>query len=138
MQVTPYLIFNGNCAEAFRAYEKALPGKIEFMTTHAEAPTDSGVPKELGDLILHATLRVGDQLIMASDSPPEYYEPMQGQYVTLTVDTPAEAVRLYAALSPDAKKIAMPLGETFWSPKFAMFVDRFGTPWMINTNQPPA
>jgi PhnB protein len=27
----------------------------------------------------------------------------------------------------------MPFGKTFWSPGFGMLVDRFGTPWMVNT-----
>jgi PhnB protein len=137
MKVNPYLMFNGNCGEAFRYYEKALGGTIDFMMKNSEAPADAQMPGGNPDLVMHASLRIGDQSILASDCPPEYYEKTQGQFVSLTVDTPGEAERIYDALSEKAN-ITMPLQETFWSPKFAMLVDRFGTPWMINTDKPMA
>ncbi|HET7033376.1 MAG TPA: VOC family protein, partial [Casimicrobiaceae bacterium] len=55
-----------------------------------------------------------------------------GFSVALHVKTPAEADRLFNALA-DKGEIRMPIGETFWSPRFGMLVDRFGIPWMINT-----
>jgi PhnB protein len=69
---------------------------------------------------------------MASDAPAPYYETPQGFSVNVSPASKAEAERVFAALSKDARKISMPLGETFWADAFAMFTDKFGTPWMIN------
>jgi PhnB protein len=74
MQVNPYLNFDGQCAEAFRFYEQVLGGRIEMMQTHGESPIAAEVPSEWHERVLHARLVVGDQVLMASDSPPEHYE----------------------------------------------------------------
>jgi PhnB protein len=134
MQVTPYLIYTGQCEEAFKFYEQCLNGKIVMMLTHAEAPTADQINADWHKKIMHARLEFDGQAIMGSDSPPEYRtegEEMNGFYVSLSIDSAAEAERIYNALAENGK-INMPLQQTFWSYRFAMLVDRFGTPWMIN------
>lgn len=132
MQVNPYLNFDGQCEEAFRFYEQVLGGKIEAMMTHGESPIAGEVPSEWHDRILHARLVVGDQVLMASDSPPEYYQKPQGLYVSLHVEDPAEAERIFRALA-EGGTVTMPFQKTFWAAGgFGMLTDRFGTPWMIN------
>ncbi|HEU0051725.1 MAG TPA: VOC family protein [Longimicrobium sp.] len=131
MHFTPYLNFNGNCAEAFRFYERVLGGKITFMQTHGESPMADQVPAEMGDLVMHVSMEVNGQVLMASDSPPEYYHPGSSVWVSIHLDEPAEAERVYAELS-EGGDIKMPIGKTFWAGRFAMFIDRYGTPWMIN------
>ena len=132
MQFTPYLNFNGQCAEAFRFYEQVLGGKIEMMMTHGDSPIAGEVPPTWHDRILHARLVVSDQVLMASDSPPEYYEKPQGLYVSLNVDNPADAERIFHALAENGT-VKMPFEKTFWAAGgFGMLVDRFGTPWMVN------
>lgn len=134
MQLVSYLNFNGQCAEAFRFYEQCLGGKIVGMQTHGESPIAGDVPPEWHDRILHARLEVGGAVLMASDSPPEYYERPQGLYVAIQVDEPAEADRIFHALA-DRGTVKMPIQQTFWAARFGMVVDRFGTPWMINCGQ---
>jgi PhnB protein len=68
---------------------------------------------------------------MGSDAPPGRFHGVTGFSISLNVKTPEEAERLYAALSAKGE-IFMPLGETFWAKRFAMFKDQFGVPWMIN------
>jgi PhnB protein len=68
---------------------------------------------------------------MGSDSPPEYFEQPKGMYVSLQIDDPAEAERIFHALA-EGGAVRMPIEETFWATRFGMVVDRFGTPWMIN------
>jgi len=131
MQVTPYLTYNGQCEEAFKFYEQCLNGKIVMMLTHGEAPTAEQIAPDWHKTIMHARLELGDQAIMGSDSPPEYQEEKKGFYVSLSIDKAEEAERIYNALAENAK-INMPLQPTFWAHRFAMLVDRFGTPWMIN------
>jgi PhnB protein len=135
VQLVPYLNFNGNCAEAFRFYERVLGGKIEVLLTHADSPVAAQVPPEWKDRVLHARLVVGDQVLLASDAPPEKYAPTRGIYAFAGLDTPEEAERIFAALAGGGT-ITMPFGPTFWASAFGMCVDRFGIGWMVNCSLP--
>ena len=134
MQLNPYLTFNGRCEEAFKFYEWVLGGKIEAMMSHAGSPMEQEVPPEWRSKIMHARLRLGDEVLMASDAPPDRYQPMQGFSVTLAIEDPAEADRVFHALS-ERGTVQMPIQKTFWALRFGMLVDQFGTPWMINCEQ---
>jgi PhnB protein len=131
MQMNPYLLFDGQCEAAFKFYEKCLGGKITAMMTHEGTPAAAQIPPEWLKKILHARLVAGDNVLMASDAPPGRYSHPQGFSVSISVKTPEEADRIYNALSENGK-ITMPIQQTFWSPRFGMFTDQFGTPWMIN------
>jgi PhnB protein len=131
MQLVPYLNFDGQCAEAFRLYERVLGGKIESMLTHGASPIAGEVPSQWHDRIMHARLVLGNQVLMGSDSPPEHYVKPEGVYVSLQVDAPADAERIFRALA-EKGKVTMPLEKTFWAARFGMLVDRFGIPWMVN------
>ena len=131
MQLNPYLFFKGDCKEAFTFYQKVLGGKITTMMTHAETPAAEHTKPEWQDKIIHARMTFGDQVLMASDAPPEHHRPMQGFSVSLTVEEPAEADRIFKSFS-EGGEVTMPIQETFWAHRFGMLVDRFGTPWMIN------
>lgn len=131
MQIVPYLWFNGSCAEAFRFYETALGGKIVDMLPHAGTPMSAEMPANWQDKIMHASMKVGEATIMASDIPPAHYKPAQGVSVSLHVKTAGEAERIFDALS-DGGTVTMPLEKTFWAERFGMLTDRYGTPWMIN------
>ena len=135
MQLNPYLTFNGNCEQAFKFYEKVLGGTIEAMMPHEGTPAAEHTPAEWQKKIMHARMKVGDVRLMASDAPPGRYEPPKGISVTLNIDEPAEADRIYNALS-DKGAVVMAIQETFWAKRFAMFTDQFGTPWMINCEKP--
>ena len=135
MSLNPYLKFNGCCEEAFNFYAKALGGKIDTIFTFAGTPAEQHAPPEWGKKIMHAKLVIGDAVLMGTDTPPGMFKPMQGMSVAYHVAEPAEAERVFAALS-DGASITMPIAETFWARRFGMLVDRFGTPWMINCDKP--
>ena len=86
---------------------------------------------------MHASLSVGDEVLMGSDAPPDRFEASKGISVSLNVKTPAEAERVFAALS-DQGQVQMPLQQTFWAARFGMLVDQFGVPWMVNCEAPAA
>jgi len=134
MQLNAYLLFDGQCEEAFNFYHKCLGGKIEAMMPHEGTPAAPHVPPEWQKKILHARLVVGDAVLMASDAPPDRQLKPQGFSVSIQVKDPAEATRIFQGLS-EKGKITMPLGPTFWSAQFGMFTDRFGIPWMVNCEQ---
>lgn len=131
MKVIPYLFFNGQCEEAFKFYEKVLGAKIEAMLPYKDMPGDMQHPPELLNKIMHARMSIGDQIVMASDSPADRFNKPQGFDLNLSVEKPEEADRIFKALSEGAQ-IAMPIAETFWAQRFGVLVDKFGTPWMVN------
>jgi PhnB protein len=135
MQINPYLSFNGTCAAAFKFYEKVLGGKLLMMMTYGETPMAAQTAPEARDRIVHARLAVGDMLLMGADAPPQFYEPMKGMVVTLGIEKPDEADRLFKALSENGT-VRMPIQETFWAQRFGMLIDQFGTPWMVNCERP--
>ena len=131
MQLNPYLTFNGQCEAAFKFYERVLGGKIEAMMTFGSSPMAEQTSPEWRNKIMHARMTVGDQVLMASDAPPDRHEAMKGIMVTLGIDDPKEAERIFRALA-DKGTVQMPIQETFWAARFGMLTDQFGTPWMIN------
>ena len=131
MQLNPYLFFNGNCEAAFKFYAQVLGGKIDGMLTHAGTPAEQEVPAEWRDKIMHARLIVGDQVLMASDTPPAHYQKPSGFSVSIQIKDKAEAERIFNALA-EGGKVQMPFGQTFWAAGFGMCVDRFDIPWMVN------
>ncbi len=135
MKLRTYLNYGGNCAEAFKFYEERLGAKIGVMMTHEQMPDPSNVKPEWRKAILHARITIGDTEVMASDVPPEIFQPMRSVYLALNVTSDAEAERLYALLA-DGGEIYMPMGETFFATRFGQLRDKFGTPWMIIHERP--
>jgi len=135
VKINPYLSFNGQCKAAFEYYEKALGGKIAFMMTYGDSPMGTQTPPDQKDRIMHVSLNVGDETLAGADAPPQFFSEAHGMCVSLDIPDPAEAERVYKALA-DGGAVQMELQETFWAQRFAMFRDRFGTPWMINCEKP--
>jgi PhnB protein len=131
MDLNTYLSFDGTCEAAFKFYEKVLGGKIVAMMTYAEMPGNSQMAKDSQNQVMHARLQLGDKLLMGSDAPPGRFEPPKGFHVMFGIKEPAEADRLFGALSANGT-VTMPIQEMFWALRFGMLVDQFGTPWMIN------
>ncbi len=140
MKITPHLTFDGTCEEALKFYAQCLGGKIVFLMRYGESPMAKEAPKnwpaDWGNKIIHARLEAGGQSFAGADAPPHYYYTPQGYSITLDVESPQEAERIFKALSQGARAVTMSLQETFWAQRFAMFVDRYGTPWMINCGKP--
>ena len=138
MQLNPYLLFNGQCEEAFKFYEKCLGGTIESLWTFGNSPMAEKMPVEWRGKVMHAALKLGDGMIlMGSDPPPGDYQVPQGFSVSLSVKDPAETERIFNELAQDGK-VTMPVQKTFWSERFGMLIDKFGIPWMVNCEKPTA
>jgi len=131
MQLNPYLLFNGDCEQALKFYEQTLGAKIEFLTRFAGSPSAEQAPPEWGDKVLHATLKVDGNVVMASDAPPGHYEKPQGMSISISLNDRAKAESIFNALAEGGKTL-MPFAKTFWASGFGMCVDRFGIPWMVN------
>jgi PhnB protein len=131
-QFIPYLAYNGNCREAMRFYEGAIGAKIERMMTFAESPMQEQCGEAQRDQIMHASISIGDSVMMAGDMPAGMpYEGIKGASVALTFDTKARAQQVFDALSAGGQ-VTMPMMPTFWAGTFGMLTDRFGASWMVS------
>lgn len=140
MKLISYLNFDGNCREAMTYYGGLLGGEVTAMHEFGTMPMPDGqsLPAERQTHIMHASVTAGDQVLMGSDSAPHMpYRGVHGFAVSIATDSVEEAERIYDGLK-DGATIDMPLGETFFSRRFAMLKDRFGTPWMINCDGAPS
>jgi PhnB protein len=135
MKLSAHLNFNGNCAEAFAFYAQCLGGTITFTQKYGDSPVKDQMPPEVYDQVMHSTLALGDMVLMGCDAPSPRYAPPQGIQVSISVPNAADAERIFKGLA-EGGKITMPFAKTFWSPGFGMAVDRFGIPWMVNTDAP--
>src|SRR5687767_11546223 len=126
MKLDVYVNYPGTCKEAFQFYEQHLGGKISMMLTHQQQPDSANIPEDRKNDILHARIEIGNGVLMGADIPNA--EPMRSAYLTLRLDTPHEAERIYAILS-DGGQIFMKMEETFFASRFAMLRDKFGTSW---------
>jgi PhnB protein len=133
MKLRTYVNFAGTCAEAFRFYEKHLDGKIVMMMTHGQAPDQSQVKPEWKDAVLHARISIGDNELMGADIPNA--QPMRSAYLSLSVQSDAEAERIFSTFS-EGGEVFMPIQETFFATRFAQLRDRFGINWMIIHERP--
>lgn len=133
MRLNTYVNFAGQCAEAFRYYEKHLNAKPGMVMTQGQAPDQSKMKPEWKDLVLHAGVTIGGTELMGADVPNA--EPMRSAYLTLNVESDAEAERIFACLS-DGGQVFMPMQETFFATRFGQARDRFGINWMILRERP--
>ena len=132
MEPTIYLFFDGKCTEAMTHYAETLGGRVGDVFRNADAPDAQSRMPGGDDLVMHMTLRLGEATLMASDAPEGMYSKPQGFAVAISPPSRAEFDRIFEALAKDARSVTMPPGETFWAERFAMFTDRFGTPWMLS------
>jgi PhnB protein len=131
VKVNPYLFFDGRCSEALAFYERHLGAELEPGMTFAQSPMAEHVPADWQDKIIHTQFRLGNTVVMASDSMPGRYEPPRGISLTINTGSVEEAERLFTALA-DGGRVQMALEPTFWATRFGVVTDRFGVPWMIN------
>lgn len=135
MKLNTYLNFNGNCQEAFRFYEEHLGGKVTMMMTHADAPGAPDLPERARSAILHARITIGGVELLGSDVLRDDYGQIRSSYLSLTVDSTAEAERIFSVLATGGQTY-MPMEETFWALRFGICRDPFGVLWMISAEKP--
>ena len=132
MEPSIYLNFNGNCLEAMTHYAKVLNGEITGVFQNKHAPDAASRMPGGDELVMNMNLRLGSANVMASDTPDGWYTKPAGFSVSVAPASLADFDRIYGALAEGAQSVSMPPAETFWAERFAMFTDRYGTPWMLN------
>ena len=132
--VQPYLFFGGRCEEAIAFYKSAIGAQLDMLMRFSESPDPIPADKVqpgFENKVMHASFRISETLVMASDGRCEGEPRFEGFSLSLTVPDEKEAETVFNALA-DGGKVTMPLEKTFWSPKFGMLEDRFGVGWMVS------
>lgn len=130
MQIQPYLFFDGRCEEAIEFYRSKLGAEVDMLMRFKDSPEPHQHTPGSDNKIMHANLRIGDTMVLASDGRCLGQPSFQGFALSLTPADDAEADRLFTALS-DGGQVQMPLGKTFFASSFGMLADRFGVSWMV-------
>jgi len=133
MKVEPYLFFDGRAEEALTFYRDVLGAEVTELLRFSDSPEPlpaDMVPPGSENKVMHASFRIGDTTVMASDGRCMGQPNFRGVSLTLSVDDDDEAERLFAALG-DGGQVQMPMAKTFFSSRFGMVGDRFGVSWMV-------
>src|SRR5215813_639884 len=120
IKMNTYVNFPGTCAKAFCYYEKHLGAKPGMMMTHGQLPDQSRVSPEWKDAVLHARISLADTELMDADIPSA--QPMRSAHLTLSVDSDAEAERIFSALS-EGGDVLMPMEKTFFASLWPGFAE---------------
>ena len=130
MLVQPYLFLDGRCEEAVEFYRRALGAELVMLMRFRDGPEPAMASPGAADKIMHAALRIGETMVLASDGRCLGQPEFRGFSLSLTVADEEEAGRLFAALG-EGGQVQMALSKTFFSPRFGMVADRFGVSWMV-------
>ena len=130
MPIQPYLTFNGRCEEAIDFYRRALGAEVNMMLRFNQAPDQGMVQPGMADKVMHADIKIGDGTVLMSDGMCTAQQGFEGFALSFTVNDEADAERRFNALA-DGGEVRMPIGKTFFSPRFGIVQDKFGVAWMI-------
>jgi PhnB protein len=137
--IQTYLFFNGRCEEAVEFYKKNLGAEVQMLMRCKESPEPPPpgcLPAGFDNKIMHCSFRIGSSIVMASDGNSDKPVDFDGFSLSLTVPTEDEANRTFDALT-NGGQVIMPIGKTFWSPRFGMVKDKFGVHWMVTVPPHP-
>ena len=131
-QVQPYLFFDGRCEEAIEFYKSALGAKVDMLMRFKDNPDPQPgmCPPGAENKVMHAALRIGDTVVMASDGMAAGKPEFKGFSLSVNAADEKEADKVFAALGKGGK-VTLPMSKTFFSPRFGMVSDKFGVGWMV-------
>jgi len=132
VRICPYITFSGNCADAIAFYEQAFNVKAEVMR-FKDAPPENGYEAPAGceDYVMHAQLELGGEMLMLSDTPPNYPVKVGDNICVMVEFDDADAAKAAFDALKEGGEIAMEMQETFWSKCFGSLTDKFGIGWNI-------
>lgn len=133
-KINPYLNFNGKTEEAFNFYRSVFGGEFSYLQRFKDTPQGEKVSEADGEKIMHVSLAIGDNYLMATDALESYgqkVEPGSNVYISVHPETEEEARRIFEGLSKGGE-IEMELQDTFWGALYGSFTDKFGVNWMVN------
>lgn len=133
LRCTPFLLFDGNCAEAMTFYHECLGGELT-LTKLGDTPMKDMLSPEKHERIINAHLKSGNLEISATDwmASPEF-EPLQGNTFAISIigETYNELKAAFDKLKDgdNNKRLQelhdMPFGI------YGQFYDKYGMQWIF-------
>jgi PhnB protein len=136
-KLNPYLNFDGTAEEAFTFYQSVFGGEFVGAYKMEKAPGTENLSDEEKNRMMHISLRIGGDLLMASDIVPSFGQTLtvgNNNYISVFPESKEEADRIFNGLSQGGT-VEMPMEDQFWGDYFGSFQDKFGVYWMINYNE---
>ena len=132
INLTPFLLFDGNCAEAMMFYQFCLDGELTLIKM-SDTPMKDQIPSELHQKIAHASLKSGNIEFTATDWMHPVRKPKQGNTVCMYINggNYDELKQIFDKLSEGADKELlddlrdMPFGS------YGHLADKFGVHWFF-------
>ncbi|RKR84874.1 PhnB protein [Mucilaginibacter gracilis] len=139
LTLSPYLVFNGNCEEAFNFYEQVFGGKILYMGRYKDVPLPSRqfFKAATNQQIMHASLQINAQTIIMGNDNVETYQKANGTvinnfFIYIATQSQAQAYGIFNQLATHGQ-IIMPMAQTFWTNHYGIVTDKFGINWKITS-----
>lgn len=133
MTIQPYLFFEGRAEEAVAFYQTVFGAELQMLMRYKDSPDphpEGMIPPGAENKVMHMSMKIGDSIVLGSDGHCTGKPGFQGFSLTYLAKDVGDADRVFEALS-DGGALRMPLGKTFFSPRFGMVADRFGVLWMV-------
>jgi PhnB protein len=133
MTIQPYLFFEGRADEAVAFYQKVFGAEVQMLMRYKDSPDpcpEGMIPPGSESKVMHMMMKIGDAVVMGSDGRCSGTPGFQGFSLCYAAKDATDADRVFSALS-DGGTVQMPMGKTFFSPRFGMVADRFGVSWMV-------
>lgn len=90
-----------------------------------------------GGKLLHATVKIGDSMLMLNDHFAEFGAPPipEGAWPFVLHLYVPDADATFASAVAAGAKVTMPLADQFWGARYGQVLDPFGFRWAISTRK---
>ncbi|HTJ77374.1 MAG TPA: VOC family protein [Rariglobus sp.] len=137
-KLTPFLLFDGNCAEAMAFYQSCLGGELS-LTRISDTPMKAQVSAGQQHKVAHAHLRSGDIEFSATDWMHPTRTPRVGNTVCLYVDggTYAELRSVFDRLAAGADQALLDDLRDLPFGSYGHLADKYGVHWFFRGEKKP-
>lgn len=140
ISVNPYIVYRGNCEEAFSFYKTVFDSESLYIGRYKDVPEEARkfFPNAHDENVMHATLQIDEKTVLMGNDSADISEQSATSfsrdfYLYLNTDNSEEAIRIFNELSVGGK-IIVPIAQTFWSTCYGVLTDRFGIHWKITSH----
>src|SRR5271154_3132691 len=106
--ITPVMYFNGNCRQAIELYQKAFGAQNPQI-----------YPSPDGKSVWHASIKIGNSIVMMGDAMPGSWEKGPEKSGTMSMWLYADKCdEVFNNAVKNGCEVIMPLSDMFWGDRF--------------------
>ena len=135
--IHPWINFNGNTEEAFTFYKSIFGGEFTKIIRFKDlATSEFPVSDTDADKIMLIALPIGESNTLLGNDVPAFMgkvnEHENRSKISVNTESKEEAEAIFKGLSLGGQ-VEVPLGESAWGTYFAMFRDKYGIEWIVES-----